>query len=264
MESIEKTLYYFPLVMKYDDLSDYKKYSLPKGFKYQFYKPGDEEAWISIHLESGEFTDEEEASTHFHEYYDDFIDELSKRCVFIVDSSTGEKVGTATISLFDDKERGYEATVDWVAIKKSYQGRGLAKPLMSKFMEIAVNNGHDKILLHTQSHTWLAAKLYLDYGFDPILNENADGWKLLNTIIDHPKLSSMGTVDKKDIYSPLYIAIVDKLKIIHGNDFTYEIWDKHGMNRISVRCNNKVFKYNFSILDGDVVIEPYSLNITRK
>ena len=264
MESIEKTLHYFPLVMTYDNTSEFKKYDLPKGFRYQFYKPGDENDWISIHLDSGEFTDEEEASCHFHEYYDDFIDELSKRCVFIVDSNTDEKVGTASISLFDDKEHGYDAAVDWVAIKKSYQVRGLAKPLMSKFMEIAVNNGHDKIILHTQTHTWLAAKLYLDYGFEPLLEENIDGWKLLNTIIDHPKLSSVEKVKYNELYSPLYVTIVSKLRDIHGDDFTYEIWDKHGMNRISVRCNDKVFKYSFSIVDGDVVIEPYTMNIVRK
>lgn len=261
MESIEKTLHYYPLVMKFDDLSNYKKYDLPEGFRFQFYRPGDEEEWISIHLESGEFTDEEEASCHFHEYYDDFIDELSRRCVFIVDTTTGEKVGTATISLFEDKEHGYQATVDWVAIKKSYQGRKLAKPLMSKFMDIAVKNGHDKILLHTQTHTWLAAKLYLDYGFEPIIKEEAvEGWKLLNTIIDHPKLSDVGKINVEDIYSPLYLRIVENLNEIHGDDFTYEIWDKHGLNRISVRCNNKVFKYTFSIVDGDVVIEPVTLN----
>ena len=261
MESIEKTLHYYPLVMKNDDLSEYKKYDLPEGFRFQFYRPGDENEWISIHLDSGEFTDEAEASCHFHEYYDDFIDELSNRCIFIVDTTTGEKVGTATISLFEDKEYGYNATVDWVAIKKGYQGRKLAKPLMSKFMDIAVKNGHDRILLHTQTHTWLAAKLYLDYGFEPIINEsNKDGWKLLNTIINHPKLDSVGKIREEDIYSPLYVRIVDKLKEIHGVEFTYEIWDKHGLNKVSVRCNNVVYKYNFSIVDEDVVLVPNTIN----
>lgn len=42
--------------MKYDDILDYKKYELPEGFQYEFYKPGDEEEWVNIHIESGEFT----------------------------------------------------------------------------------------------------------------------------------------------------------------------------------------------------------------
>lgn len=44
------------LLMKYDDILDYKKYELPEGFQYEFYKPGDEEEWVNIHIESGEFT----------------------------------------------------------------------------------------------------------------------------------------------------------------------------------------------------------------
>lgn len=260
MESMDKTLKYYPLIMKYDDLSDYKKYDLPSGFRYQFYKPGDEEEWINIHIESGEFTDEEEASCHFHEYYDDFIDELSKRLVFIVDTETGEKVGTATISIFNDSEYGLNGTVDWVAIKKKYQGKGLAKPLISKFMDIALINGHDNLILHTQTHTWLAAKLYLDYGFEPVFKDDMEGWKLLNTIINHPKLNSVGKMDNNDIYSTLYIMIVDKLKDIYKEEFTYEIWDKHGMNKISVRCNNKIYKYSFRLSGDDIVIEPYTMN----
>ena len=151
--------------MKYDDTDDFKKYELPEGFHYEFFKSGDEEEWVKIHIESGEFTSYEKGLKHFHDFYDYFIDDLDKRCVFIVDSNTGEKVATATISLLEEKEYGYSAAVDWVAVKRSYQGRKLAKPLITKFMEIARDLSHKSIILHTQTNTWLAAKLYLDYGF---------------------------------------------------------------------------------------------------
>ena len=255
METIEKTLKYYPLVMKYDDTNNNKEYKLPKGFKFKFYQPGDEQDWIDIHISSGEFTDEELASVLFHEYYDDFIDELSKRCVFIVDSNTGEKVGTATISRYEDAEYGYDATVDWVAIKREYQGRGLAKPLISKFVKIAKDNGHDRLLLHTQTHTWLAAKLYLDYGFEPIIGEDVTGWKLLNTIINHEKLSNIGKLDKDDIYSKVYLMVVSEIKEVHGDDITYEIWDKNNMNRVYVRCKGIVYKYKFVIEGNEVYLE---------
>ena len=42
--------------MSYNDTSKYAKYELPEGFRYEFFKPGDEEEWVRIHIESGEFT----------------------------------------------------------------------------------------------------------------------------------------------------------------------------------------------------------------
>ena len=255
MKSIESTLKYYPLIMRYDNTNEYKEHKLPEGFSFKFYQPGDEQDWIDIHISTGEFTDEEGASVHFHEYYDDFIDELTTRCVFIVDNSTGEKVGTATISKFYDEKYGYEATVDWVAVKKEYQGRGLAKPLICKLIKIAKDNGHDKILLHTQTHTWLAAKLYLDYGFDPIIEEEKTGWKILNTIISHDKLAFLGTVSEDEMYSDTYVRVANKLREVHGEDITFEIWDRNNINITSVRCNGQIFKYKFSIEDGVVTLE---------
>ena len=66
----------------------------------------------------------------------------------------------------------------WVAIKKRYQGRHLAKPLISKFMEIANDVGYSKLILHTQTNTWFAGKLYLDYGFEILNKEESFGWSI--------------------------------------------------------------------------------------
>ena len=255
METIEKTLKYYPLVMKYDDTSKFKDYKLPEGFKFKFFQPGDEQDWIDIHISSGEFTDEELASVHFHEYYDDFIDELGERCVFIIVATTGEKVGTATISKYYDEQYGYDAVVDWVAIKKEYQGRGLAKPLISKFMKIACDNGHDRLLLHTQPHTWLAAKLYLDFGFETVIEEEKMGWKILNTITKHSKLAHVGVVKPEEMYSRTYVMVFYKIRELFGNDITYEIWDKNNMNRVYVRCNGLVHKFIFRIDGNEVRLE---------
>lgn len=42
MRPYDNRIKYFELLMKYDDISNYKKYELPKGFHYEFYKTGDE------------------------------------------------------------------------------------------------------------------------------------------------------------------------------------------------------------------------------
>ena len=70
----DNTIKYYELLMKYDETSEFKKYELPDGFHYEFYKPGDEEEWVMIHIESGEFTSTEMGLKHFHDFYDSFID----------------------------------------------------------------------------------------------------------------------------------------------------------------------------------------------
>ena len=141
--------------------------------------------WINIHIESGEFCAIEEGINIFHDFYDSFIHELEKRCIFIVDDITNEKVGTATISLLSKKEYGYTGAVDWVAIKRDYQGRKLSRPLITKILEIASKLGHKGIVLHTQTTTWLAAKLYLDFGFNVLNKEEKIGWSILKTLTNH-------------------------------------------------------------------------------
>ena len=74
MKTDDNRIKYIELLMKYDDISDYKKYELPEKFHYEFYRPGDEKAWVNIHIESGEFTPVKMKLKHFH----DFMIHLSK------------------------------------------------------------------------------------------------------------------------------------------------------------------------------------------
>lgn len=251
MKTLDNTIRYYELLMKYDDTSNYKEYDLPEGFHYEYFKPGDEEEWVNIHIESGEFTSYEKGLKHFHDFYDYFIDELPKRCIFIVDSKTNEKVATATISLLETPEYGYRAAVDWVAIKRSYQGRKLAKPLITKFVEMANNLGHKEIILHTQTTTWLAAKLYLDYGFDILNEEEKEGWSILKTITNHEKLENYRPSD--NIYDQRNIEIEKQLKEIFQTDnFNYSVWYKNGLHNVYVYVDNTPYEFEYFI-DGNIL-----------
>jgi GNAT superfamily N-acetyltransferase len=109
-------------------------------------------------MKTGEFTDYEYEWKVFHDFYDNFINELDKRCIFIVNDE-GKKIGTATISKLDEEEYGYNAVVDWVAISKEYQGKGLARPLISGFLQLANKLGYKKILLHTRDAYMVSCKI---------------------------------------------------------------------------------------------------------
>ena len=82
MKSYDNTIKYYELLMYYKDTAIYKKYSLPDGFHFEFYKDGNMNDWINIHIESGEFCAIEEGIMIFHDFYDTFIQELNKRCIF--------------------------------------------------------------------------------------------------------------------------------------------------------------------------------------
>ena len=256
MKSYDNTIKYYELLMYYKDTSIYKKYSLPDGFHFEFYKDGNMNDWINIHIESGEFCAIEEGIMIFHDFYDTFIQELNKRCIFIVDDKTNEKVGTATVSLLSKEEFGYNSAVDWVAIKKDYQGKGLAKPLITKILEIANELEHKDIILHTQTTTWLAAKLYLDFGFN-ILNKNEkNGWNILKTLTNHPKLNEFETLKIEEVYDKRNVEIEAQLNQIFKDDnFNYSVWYKNGLHNVYIYYKNSTYEYEYFDYENKIILK---------
>lgn len=193
---------------------------------------------------------------HFHDFYDSFIEELTRRCIFIVDDVTGEKVGTATISLLKEPEYGYNGTVDWVEIKKRYQGRHLAKPLISKFVEAANDMGHSELILRTQTNTWLEGKLYLDYGFEILNKEETLGWSILKTLTNHPKLSEYDILSQDEMLDSRNLEIERQLTEMYGTeDFNYGVWYKDGLHNVYTYLNGVPYEYEYFIEDGLIMLE---------
>lgn len=255
MNTIDKTLEYHELLMTYSDTSKYNDDTLPYGFHYEFYKPGDECEWSMIHIKSGEFMSMEEGLKLFHDFYDSFIEELPKRLFFVVNED-GEKVGTATVSLLKEKEFGYDAVVDWFAITKEYQGHHLSKPMINKIIKLANHLGHSKLLLHTQTNSWLAAKLYLDLGFEPFnIEENMKGWQILKTITNHMKLQDIKSIKESDMYFDVALKVKEKLDMIFGNCYEFSIWHKNGRHDVEVNYNDKLYKYKYYYNDDDFSLE---------
>ncbi len=254
MTSVNKLLEYHELLMNYEDTSNYEQYNLPTGYHFDFYKNDkDIVDWVNIHFKAGEFIDYEDEIAVFHDYYDHFEKELNKRCIFILNEEN-EKIGTGTISLLKEEEYGYDAVVDWVAIKKEYQGKHLSRPLISRLIKLANELGHKKILLHTQTHSWLAAKLYLDAGFNPFnIEKDYKGWQILKTLINHPKLSTINKIDESQMYFNDAILIYKELVKNYGENFEYTIWHKNGRHNVDVLYKGLLYKFSYE-LDGNKAI----------
>lgn len=250
LKNLEETLEYHELLMV-RSLSDIESYALPKGYSFVFWNSDDcFNDWLNIHLQTGEFNSIEDAHKIFHQFYDKFYDELPSRCLF-VENEKGEKIATSTISPAD--EFGYKCVIDWFAISSKAQGKKLAKPLLSKTLSLAKELGYDKILLHTQTNTWLAAKIYLDCGFTPLVLQDEKGWNILKTITNHPKLENFKILQTNEIFDEIILKIKKKLEKMHKN-YTFSVYYVNNRNDVYVKEGEKFFEYKYQIKDNDVVL----------
>lgn len=167
-------------------------YDLPEGYHFEFYKDGDRDAWIEIEKSAKEFVSFEQGLAAWDKYYLSREHELPGRMIFAVNAQ-GEKVATATafydIDRGDDGETGW---LHWVSVKRSHQGRGLSKPTISRALELLKELGYTRIKIPTQTTSWLACKIYLDFGFLPEPQnalQSLGGWRIIKRLTDHPSLS---------------------------------------------------------------------------
>lgn len=183
---VDKSLKHIDLYMTYPDLSKIPNFPLPAGYSFRLYKPGDEDNWAEIEVSAEELPDIKAALHKFSEYYGKDLEKLETRCLFLLNSD-GETIGTATGFYnregWDDKLTG---NLDWVAIKREYQGLGLSKPLITEAMKVMRGHGHKGAFLHTQTTTWLACKIYMDLGWEPFefdKSEFEEGWAIVRNKI---------------------------------------------------------------------------------
>ena len=123
-------------------------------------------------------------------------------------------------------------------------------------IEIANELEHKGIILHTQTTTWLAAKSYLDFGFN-ILNKNEkNGWKILKTLTNHPKLSEFETLKIEEVYDKRNVEIEAQLNQIFKDDnFNYSVWYKNGLHNVYVYYKNSTYEYEYFDYENKIVLK---------
>lgn len=189
---------YIDLFFERDDLENIPDYPLPVGYRFVFYQPGDRDAWIAIEKSAKEFDSFDEGVKAWADYYGHAEDGLTERMLFI-ENEQGEKVATATAYYDPSGDLPPElAQLHWVAVRREDQGRKLARPLIAKALQLMKQHGHTRAILHTQTTTWLACKLYMDFGFHPSKGKE-EGWRILRALTDHPALAAYEPASLKEI-----------------------------------------------------------------
>ncbi len=161
----------------------------PAPFILRDHRPGDREAWLSIHVLADRY------NTITPDLYDEQFgtDEakLRARQLFLC-GGDGRPIGTATAWSNDDYVEPDYGRVHWVAIVPEYQGRGLARPLLSKCLQRLRALDHSGAYLTTNTVRLEAVNLYLRFGFRPAIRsaEQCDAWAMLREYVK-PEFASV-------------------------------------------------------------------------
>lgn len=176
--------------MTRENLDNIPHHSLPAGYYFRTFKRGEEMIWAQLQVDAGAFENVDHALKRFNKEFAPHIDEFEKRCIFLVEESTDRVIGTTTAWYHPDRDDD-RGRIHWVAITPGFQGRKLAKPMLSEAMRI-LSLSHDKVHLWSKTSAPKAINMYLDYGFvpSPVSERFEEAWDALARQLGHPALES--------------------------------------------------------------------------
>lgn len=171
----DRTVPFFPVLMEKLDTQVYPRHDLPQGYAFCAYEPGMEADWCRLVHEVGPVDSAAAARKIFEEEFLPYPGELRRRCLFVRDPQ-GEKVATA--SLWHGNHFGKTLQrVHWVMVSQKAQGKGLAKALLTRLLDIYNAEGFSGYLYLT-SETWSykAMNIYEKFGFLPYMGPKPAQW----------------------------------------------------------------------------------------
>ena len=169
-----------------NNLNNIPEHDLPPSYSYRKYKEKkDKKHWAEIESSANEFENKEKALNHFNKEFGNREKQLKSRCIFL--QKNKKIIGTAT-AWYGKLEGEKMGRLHWVAIKPQNQGKGLGKPLVAKAMSI-LKKHHEKAYLTTQTTSPIAIKIYLDFGFEPHIQNQKQrkGWRIIKEKIEEYK-----------------------------------------------------------------------------
>ena len=156
-----------------EDTESYPRCDLPAGYKFVFYKKGDEAHWAEIETAVGQFANIEKGLECFNREFLEGQDlDPEKRVLFVV-APDGEYVGTASLwngTFYGEKKQ----RIHWVAVKDEHSGKGIAKAMLCRLMNLYLELGYSGfIYLLTGTRNWHAVSLYRKFGFREYVSDRS-------------------------------------------------------------------------------------------
>lgn len=172
---LDRTVPYYKVLMEKTDPSQFPRYDLPPGYEFCFFRPELRDDWVRIQCSSQHCETQAEAEAAFERAFAPHWEALAHRCLFVLDPD-GTPVATACI--WPGYHFGYERQrLHWVAVAQGQKGKGLAKAMVSRLLELYPQiDDKNYFYLTTQSWSWPAVGLYLAFGFKPYMGPMPANW----------------------------------------------------------------------------------------
>lgn len=139
--------------------------SLPSGYRFTEFRPGDENNWAYIQYSAGAFKDYQLAVRAVFKEVDKFRREFSKRCTFL-ENENGERIGTVMVLPSATEEMGVQE-IKYLAIVPKYQGQGFGKVLISKAYKI-VNDIEGATRINLEADNDKSVGFFENLGFEKL------------------------------------------------------------------------------------------------
>ena len=163
------------LSMDLDSLEHLPQHPLPQRYGWRFYQPGDELHWARIETSAGEFSQIEGGLRRFERDFPD-REPLPERMLFLTDKG----VPFATVTAWFEADGA--GLLHYVAIDAAHQGQGLSRALTCLGMNRLRALGHACARLDTQTYSWVAIRVYHEFGFRPVIHgeDEKRGWRIVS------------------------------------------------------------------------------------
>lgn len=167
-------------------------YPLSKEYRFRKFKEGDELAWIEV-CKQGLVDD----IYTIKDFYNKFLAEagVDKDSIFFIINQNDDVVATATARKTNDPTKGI---VHMVSVRPDFRGKKLSRPIMMQVMRCFYDTGYESVSLTTDDWRIAAIKIYVDFGFKPILYESdmLTRWEKVLATLSIPEMKAYD-IDEK-------------------------------------------------------------------
>ena len=183
---IDHAVPYTAVVMTRENGDNFPSYSLPNGYHFAAFTPEDEENWVRLQTVVTHVDSAIQGKQIFREEFLMAGEEIpceecpgygeTVRRTVLVKDAADTLVGAATLWTGDTFGKLWQR-VHWVAVHPEHQGKGIAKCMLARMLELYGELGCDTpIYLTTQTKTYRAVRIYAQMGFAPYLGEKPVNW----------------------------------------------------------------------------------------